>query len=140
MIKNIKQTQTYLFSDKLYDNSGFIDTGDIVEIKGDRVYFLGRDSGAINVGGDKVQPEEVESILLNSGFLQAAFVYSKKSQIIGNIVCAKLVAKDNSIDKKILKKEILKFCRENLENFKIPGLIKFVDELETTESGKLKRS
>jgi len=67
-------------------------------------------------------------------------VYSKKSQIIGNIVCAKLVAKDNSIDKKILKKEILKFCRENLENFKIPGLIKFVDELETTESGKLKRS
>jgi len=95
MIKNNKQAQTYLSSDNLYDNSGFIDTGDIVEIKGDRVYFLGRDSGAINVGGNKVQPEEVESVLLNSGFLQAALVYSKKSQIIGNIVCANLVAHDN---------------------------------------------
>jgi len=140
MIKNNKQAQTYLSSDNLYDNSGFIDTGDIVEIKGDRVYFLGRDSGAINVGGNKVQPEEVESVLLNSGFLQAALVYSKKSQIIGNIVCANLVAHDNCTDKKILKKKILKFCRENLENFKIPGLINFVDELETTQNGKLKRS
>ena len=82
----------------------------------------------------------MESILLNSGFLQAAFVYPKKSQIIGNIVCANLVAQDNCIDKEVLKKKILKFCRKNLESFKIPGLIKFVDELKTTQSGKLKRN
>lgn len=141
MIKKDKQTQQYLSNNKLlYTDNGFIDTGDIVELRESRVYFLGRDSGAINVGGNKVQPEEVEHTLLNSGFINAAFVYSKKNSIIGSIVCADVVLKDKTSDTKILKSKILKYCRENLENFKVPALIKFVDELEITHSGKLKRS
>ena len=56
--------QQYLSKDDMYDESGYINTGDLVELKEDRVYFLGRDSGAINVGGNKVQPEEVEITLL----------------------------------------------------------------------------
>lgn len=140
MIKNEKQTQRYLTSSDLYQNDGFIDTGDIVEIKGDRVYFLGRDSGAINVGGNKVQPEEVESTLLDSVLVHAAFVYPKKNPMMGNIVCADIVLKDGNADTKIAKAEILKYCRDKLENFKVPAIIKFVDELETTHSGKLKRN
>ena len=140
MINNGKQTQKYLSKDALYQNDGFIDTGDIIEIKGDRVYFLGRDSGAINVGGNKVQPEEVESTLLDSGFVHAAFVYPKKNPMMGNIVCADIVLRDGNGDTKIAKTEILKYCRDKLENFKVPAIIKFVDEIETTHSGKLKRS
>lgn len=140
MINNGKQTQKYLSKDALYQNDGFIDTGDIIEIKDDRVYFLGRDSGAINVGGNKVQPEEVESTLLDSGFVHAAFVYPKKNPMMGNIVCADIVLKDANGDTKITKTEILKYCRDKLENFKVPAIIKFVDEIETTHSGKLKRS
>lgn len=140
MINNGKQTQKYLSRDALYQNGGFIDTGDIIEIKGDRVYFLGRDSGAINVGGNKVQPEEVESTLLDLGFVQVAFVYPKKNPMMGNIVCADIVLKDGTGDTKIAKTEILKYCREKLENFKVPAIIKFVDDIETTHSGKLKRN
>lgn len=140
MIKNEKQTQKYLANDDLYQNDGFIDTGDIIEIKGDRVYFLGRDSGAINVGGNKVQPEEVENVLLNSSLVHAAFVYPKKNPMMGNIVCADVVLNDKAIDTKVVKTEILKYCRDRLENFKVPAIIKFVDELETTHSGKLKRN
>lgn len=139
MIKNDKQTQKYLSTIDLYSNDGFIDTGDIVELKGNRCYFLGRDSGAINVGGNKVQPEEIENILMNLDFIHAAFVYPKKNPIMGNIVCANIVLNDNIVDTKIIKGEILKYCREKLENFKVPALIKFVDELEITQSGKLKR-
>ena len=114
--------------------------GDRVEIKGDRVYFLGRDSGAINVGGNKVQPEEVENVLVNSNHVHAAFVYAKKSPMMGSIACADIVLSDNTVDTKIAKSEILKFCREKLENFKVPAIVKFVDELNTTHSGKLKRN
>lgn len=140
LINNGNQAQKYLSTDTLYQDDGFIDTGDIIELKDDRAYFLGRDSGAINVGGNKVQPEEVEIVLLDSGLVNAAYVYPKKNPIMGNIVCADLVLADPDADTKKVKMEILKFSREKLENFKVPAIIKFVDELQTTHSGKIKRS
>ena len=42
----------------LADAEGFVDTGDMVELRGDRYYFVGRRGGIINVGGLKVHPEE----------------------------------------------------------------------------------
>ncbi len=131
--------QKYLSNDKMYDIDGYINTGDLVELKNDRVYFLGRDSGAINVGGNKVQPEEVESNLLATGLLSAAYVYAIKNPMMGSLVCADVVLIDENADKKEVKKHILKFCRESLEGFKVPAIIKFVKELQTTQSGKLKR-
>ena len=47
----------------LVDKDGFVDTGDIVERRGDRYYFVGRKDGVINVGGLKVHPEEVEAVI-----------------------------------------------------------------------------
>ncbi|MCR6660185.1 MAG: AMP-binding protein [Asticcacaulis sp.] len=56
---------TYLNRQEAFaDAEGFVDTGDRVEIDGDRCLFLGRENGAINVGGNKVYPEEVEHVLL----------------------------------------------------------------------------
>lgn len=139
MIKNKEQVQQYIGENKLYENDGFINTGDIVKVQNDRVYFLGRDSGSINVGGNKVQPEEVEHILMDSGLLSAAFVYPKKNPMMGNLVYADVVLKNKTDDAKIIKIELLKYCRETMDNFKIPAIIKFVNQLEITQSGKLKR-
>ena len=47
----------------LADDEGFVDTGDIVERRGERYYFLGRRGGVINIGGLKVHPEEVEAVI-----------------------------------------------------------------------------
>jgi acyl-CoA synthetase (AMP-forming)/AMP-acid ligase II len=134
------QGQKYLSCAKMYDNDGYINTGDIVELRYDRVNFLGRDSGAINVGGNKVQPEEVEARLLSSGLLSAVYVYAMKNSMMGSLVCADVVLLDSASDKKEVKTQILKYCRENLEGFKVPAIIKFVNELKTTQSGKLKRT
>ena len=134
------KNQKYLSENNMYDNEGYINTGDLVEIKNDRVYFLGRGSGAINVGGNKVQPEEVESVLLNSGLLSAAYVYPLKNAMMGSLVCANVVLGEEYSDKKEAKSLILKYCRGHLEGFKVPAIIKFVKTLETTQSGKLKRT
>jgi acyl-coenzyme A synthetase/AMP-(fatty) acid ligase len=131
--------QKYISSQTMYDDEGYINTGDIVEKRGDRVYFLGRDSGAINVGGNKVQPEEVESVLLSSGIIKAAYVYAMKNPMMGSLVCADVIPEDIHADKSKMKKELLLFCRKRLDAFKVPAIIKFVTELETTQSGKLKR-
>src|SRR5439155_2792623 len=47
----------------LADEAGFVNTGDMVELRGDRYYFVGRADGIINVGGRKVHPEEVETVI-----------------------------------------------------------------------------
>ncbi|HIP02247.1 MAG TPA: long-chain fatty acid--CoA ligase [Campylobacterales bacterium] len=135
-----EKNQKYLSKNDMYDNEGYINTGDLVEVKNDRVYFLGRDSGAINVGGNKVQPEEVERVLLQSGLLSAAYVYALKNAMMGSLVCANVVLSEQNSDKKEAKSLILKYCREQLEGFKVPAIIKFVETIETTQSGKLKRT
>ena len=42
---------------------GWVDTGDMVELRGERYYFAGRRGGIINVGGLKINPEEVEAVI-----------------------------------------------------------------------------
>ena len=65
---------------------GFVDTGDIVERRGDRYYFVGRRGGIINVGGLKVHPEEVEAIINRHPDVRMSLVHSRKNPITGAAV------------------------------------------------------
>ncbi len=64
-VRSLRTGRKYLGSDAapLIDQDGYVDSGDRVELRGDRYYFLGRSSGMINVGGIKVLPEEVETVI-----------------------------------------------------------------------------
>lgn len=139
-IRPNKQVQTYLSGDKMYDKDGFINTGDIVEVKDNRVYFKGRDSGCINVGGNKVHPEEVEFIILKSNLVDEVRVYGKKNPIMGNLVYADVVFKNKDDDVLLIKKQLIKYCNTHLNSFKVPAIIKVVESLAITKSGKIKRS
>src|SRR6266850_2883394 len=70
---------------------GFVDTGDIVEHRGDRYYFLGRRSGVINIGGQKVYPEEVEAVINRHPAVRMSVVRSRRSPITGALVIADVV-------------------------------------------------
>lgn len=139
-IKPNKQVQDYLSGDKMYNENGFINTGDIVEIKDNRVYFKGRDSGCINVGGNKVLPEEVEFTILKSNLVDEVRVYGKKNPIMGNLVYADVVFKGKSDNIASNKKKLFKYCNTNLNSFKVPAIIKAVESLKITKSGKIQRS
>lgn len=138
-IKPSKISQHYISGMPMYNQEGYINTGDLVEVKADRVIFLGRDSGAINVGGNKVQPEEVERFILETGLVNQVVVYAKTSSMLGSLVCANVVLNNLDSDKKLAKQEILSRCKKDLESYKVPAIIKFVDEIEITQSGKIKR-
>ncbi len=130
--------QHYLSGQAMFEDTGYINTGDLVEVREDRVYFLGRESGAINVGGNKVQPEEVESTIMNSGLVSQAKVYAKQNPVMGNLVMADVVITDD-LDKIVAKKSVMQYCRQNLSDYKVPAMIKIVDEIKITASGKIKR-
>lgn len=113
---------------------GWYATGDIVE-QDDEGYIkiIARKNNIINVGGLKVFPQEVENVINNVPGVIDSSVYGEKNSIIGNIVCAKVYSMSN--DKKSLKNSIKKFCKNRLENYKVPIKIIF-DELKITERGK----
>ena len=62
---------------------GFVDTGDIVERRGDRYYFLGRRSGVINIGGLKVYPEEVEAVINRHPAVRMSIVRASSWRSLG---------------------------------------------------------
>src|SRR5581483_4055608 len=75
----------------LLDEEGFVDSGDVIEQRGDRCYFAGRRGGIINVGGLKVHPEEVEGVLNRHESVSMSLVKARKSPITGAVVVADVV-------------------------------------------------
>ena len=126
----------------LADDDGFVDTGDMVEIRAGRCYFTGRRGGIINVGGLKVHPEEVEGVINRHGAVRLSRVRPRKSPIIGAIVVADVVLKDEtpSPDHASVKAGILALCGETLAAHKIPAIINFVAAIDTTAGGKVART
>jgi acyl-CoA synthetase (AMP-forming)/AMP-acid ligase II len=135
-------------SSLLMDARGFVDTGDIVERRGDRYYFLGRRSGVINVGGLKVYPEEVEAVLNLHPAVRMACVRARRSPITGALVVADVVLHSH-VDaahgrvvedgEGLLKAEILRLCRDTLPRHKVPVALNFVSVLAVNATGKMAR-
>jgi len=121
------------------DTEGFVDTGDIVQLRDARYYFLGRKSGVINVGGLKVHPEEVEAAINRHPKVRASLVRARKSPITGSIVVADVLLKDGTDQDTALRQEIVQFCQERLARHKVPTAIQFVPNLNVSATGKLTR-
>lgn len=111
-------------------------TGDLVEMVDQNHFkFLSRQSDMINVGGYKVNPLEVEDLLIQVPGVNDILVKSKKNSVTGELLVADVV-KDSKIDGKELKIAIKKFAAAHLQDWKVPRIIKFVDELPSTRTGK----
>lgn len=130
---------------RLFDENGFVDTGDMVELRDGRYFFKGRRAGVINIGGLKVHPEEVESVInLHSG-VRMSLVKARRNPIMGNIIVAYVVLKGGADETEsrgrhdAFRNEILAACRERLDRHKVPATIDFVASLDVIGSGKLAR-
>ena len=78
----------YLNAASAFDDEGYFDTGDVVEVDGEWLRILGRASEVINVGGSKVFPAEVESVLLTLDNVEDAVVYAEPNPLTGQTVAA----------------------------------------------------
>ena len=128
----------YINAESPFTEDGFFKTGDLVETNGQYVKILGRKSEIINVGGEKVFPQEVENVILDHKLVEDVIVYGKDNSLTGKIVCAKIKCK--SLDNKlILKKELKELCFKKLEPFKRPIKYDFSTEALSSERFKKKR-
>jgi acyl-CoA synthetase (AMP-forming)/AMP-acid ligase II len=122
----------------LTEDDGFVNTGDRVQLRDERVFFLGRDSGAINVGGNKVQPEKIEQTLLTHPEIAMVSVVPKRSGITGALVEARIVLKSGTTEPPTIPM-LRQWCVDRLERYEVPAIIRLLDNLETTAAGKISR-
>jgi acyl-coenzyme A synthetase/AMP-(fatty) acid ligase len=125
-------------------DEGYVDTGDLVELADGRFHFRGRKGGVINVGGLKVFPEEVESVLNADPRVRMSLVKARRNPLTGSLVVADVVLSDgeSSPDAQTVeqvKTELLNACRRTLAAHKVPAQLRFVPALELSAAGKLVR-
>lgn len=114
-------------------------TGDLIEVLSDnplKFRFLSRKSDMINVGGYKVNPLEVEEAIQSISGIRNVRVFSKSNSVLGNIICCEVVT-DND---KLKESSIREYLQSKIQEYKIPRIIRFVDDLSNTRTGKIKRT
>lgn len=142
-IRSDRTAKCYLGSRaaSLTEPDGFVDTGDVVERRGNRYYFAGRRQGIINVGGLKVHPEAVEAVINEHPAVQMSRVGGRANPITGALVVADIVL-DRSVNGEEfpqIAKDIRAFCRRRLAPYEIPVTFRHVSSLPIAASGKLVR-
>jgi acyl-CoA synthetase (AMP-forming)/AMP-acid ligase II len=126
----------YLNAPSPFDAEGFFDTGDLVETDGEWVRFLGRTSDVINVGGNKVHPSEVESVLLQMDNVADAVVCGEAHAMMGQVVGA-IVRLASPEPAELFKIRMRRFCADRLAPFKVPVKVHITDE--PVHSARFKR-
>jgi acyl-coenzyme A synthetase/AMP-(fatty) acid ligase len=128
--------------ESLLDAVGYVDTGDVIEQRGDRCYFVGRRGGIINVGGLKIHPEEVEAVINEHPGVRMSLVTARRNPITGSIVSADVMLAGDAtpLEAERARTEIVARCRNALPAHKVPASVRIVSALPVTVSGKLRRT
>jgi acyl-CoA synthetase (AMP-forming)/AMP-acid ligase II len=128
----------YLNAPSPFTEDGWFNTGDMVEVDGDYVRFLGRKSEIINVGGEKVYPAEVENVLQSLNNVAEVTVFGEKHPLTGHIVVARfrLLEPENPA---AFRNRVRTFCQGKIERHKIPARILIVENAQHSSRFKKMR-
>lgn len=139
-LKSKTQFLGYLnHSNESLTDDGWFRTGDLVEQADDGyLRIIGRTKEIINVGGEKVLPLELESILLSSPLIEDCVVYGQPNGITGQAVWVD-VKPTSDVPKSELRRHIVDFLSGKVEQFKIPSRVNLVTEIAVTERFKKRR-
>ncbi|KPV95697.1 Long-chain-fatty-acid--CoA ligase [Pseudoalteromonas sp. P1-9] len=115
---------------------GWFATGDVAKYDEEGFFYIvDRKKDMIIVSGFNVFPNEVEEVVaMHEGVLEVAAV-GVPHEVSGEQVKIFVVKKDQSLT----EKDIIKHCRENLTNYKVPKFVEFREDLPKTNVGKILR-
>ena len=116
-----------------FTSDGWFKTGDLVEVDGEYIKIIGRAKEVINVGGQKVLPAEVESVILSIEEISDCMVYAEQNAITGQTVVCDVVLNKNIEN---IKKRVRVFCKDRLDAYKIPTKVNVVDKTNFSDRFK----
>ena len=122
-------------SARVLDHNGY-HTGDL-GYKDDEgyLYLVGRKDNMLKVSGHRINPQEIEDIIMESGLVVETAVVGVPDRLQGN----RLVAVAVGIEKDCDAQAILSWCAEKLPRYKVPSEIRLVRSLPKKENGKVDR-
>ncbi|OBC09676.1 MULTISPECIES: (2,3-dihydroxybenzoyl)adenylate synthase [Gordonia] len=122
-----------------FASDGWYRTGDVVELTADgNVVVRGRGGDRVNRGGEKVSAEQLEEQLLTHPAVRDAIVVAVADPYLGERTCAYLIPDDADNPPNLAG--IRRFVRENgLAEWKLPDVVKIIDEFPETGVGKVSR-
>ena len=126
----------YLNAASPFTADGWFKTGDMVEVDGEYMRILGRKSEIINVGGEKVYPAEVESVVSEMPEIEDVVVTGEPNPIMGNVVKATVRLKEG-VATEGFRQKLQIFCKGRLAPFKIPQRV--VVQAEQLHSERFKK-
>ncbi len=105
---------------------GWLRTGDIgaLDAQG-RLVFRGRLKDMLKVGGENVAALEIEALLLTHPAVKMAQVVGAPHDRLGEVPAAFIEVSD---DAHCEEEEIIQFCRSNIASFKVPRIVRFVEQ------------
>ncbi len=116
---------------------GFATVGDHGRLDRDGYLYLEpRDHDTINVGGEKVDPDEVEAALRDHPAVVDAVAVAVPHQTLGSVVGAHVVLQRGA---SVRKAELAAHCGRRLAGYKIPKHFTFVDQVPRSAAGKVQR-
>jgi len=111
-------------------------TDDLAELGEDgELALTGRAGDLINTAGKKVNPREVEAVILQIEGVREAKVYGEAAGARGEVVAAAVVGTPN-----VTRELVREFCRARLSSHKVPRIVKLIEEMPVDERGKVKRA
>ncbi|HEX8171562.1 MAG TPA: class I adenylate-forming enzyme family protein [Thermoanaerobaculia bacterium] len=127
----------YLFDATTFEpfTGGAFRSDDLVELRDGELALTGRAGELINTAGKKVNPREVEAVILQLEGVREAKVYGEPAGARGEVVAAAIVATPN-----VTREQVREFCRARLSLHKVPRIVKLIDRMPRDERGKLKRA
>ena len=110
-------------------------TGDLFRTDEDGfLYFVSRKDDIIKTRGEKVSPKEVENVIYEIPGVREACVIGVPDALLGQAIKA-IVAADEGVS----ERDIIRYCRERLEDFMVPAAVEFRGQLPKSENGKIAR-
>jgi len=128
----------YLNAPSPFTQDGFFMTGDRVDVDGDFVRFLGRDSDIINIGGQKVFPAEIENLIREVPGVKEVAVFGEPHAILGAVIVARIRPSSDELPAE-LRKRIRAHMTDQVEAYKVPQKFQFTEAPLVTERFKVIR-
>ncbi|MBC9730159.1 AMP-binding protein [Streptomyces sp. TRM68367] len=130
-----KDTEKSARTFRTIDGVRYAIPGDLARIEADgAILFLGRGSGVINTGGEKVHPQEVENVLLSHPAVQDCAVVGVPDETWGERVGAVVAVPPGTT---LTGEELRDWVRRSLAGYKVPRSVVLTDSLPRTPTGKL---
>jgi fatty-acyl-CoA synthase len=119
------------------DPAGWLHSGDLAEMDEEGyVQIVGRIKDMIIRGGENVYPREVEEYLYTHNDIQEAQVFGIPDEKYGEIVCVWVQLKQKG---SMNEEDVKHYCRDQITHFKVPALVRFVNEFPMTVTGKIQK-